>query len=866
MVRHVTTAAGLTDAQLFAARGDWKVLLETTDAGSALREATSPYINWDTVENCDALDLGVFTLLALWGTTFDSDVDSAVFDEEMVGIACLARLWGSKLQNGMTFVPDMAQAQLLNTIKQAAVRAGKDAMTIKRADLVRTEARPANPTAPTVPAGRAAGRGRGGGRGRGRGAPAPPAPVAGPTLATFWDVVEHLHYAELIRTDRDSSTVALLEYDLHCRATTALRQPPTECGRAWTALIKAVDGGDSGSESKMVGLVDEDNAIVFAEAILARQLPDAFLTMKASNAHRRRDATRAIQLKGKPDAAMVTALLPEALRSGELPFLAEFMRGETVPARLCVHVTVIALALKEKVTQAAFGEQMVRAVERALAADNLNADGATPEARIANLETHLKERKTAGDNAPRTEGSEGVAGAMALVSHTKAQQDALFAVYATDNFRGQQAAIERMQDASGMLYLALTGSFLGAVGTPAGPVDKAEETKAKSWTPIPVLHQLVWGKVQSLQGKESLRKLAINRIHMPKLLGELASRMLQGVDSAGEERMANLKLDAFWEQLKYSTWKHKLRFVNDLLVPVLCAFHDMDLKLQPPLPPAACYDPQMLRLVAPLLSGVMVLCNVPLTGAHSIKGWLAPVERILALHAPGATAAQAAMLQQATATYIEESLEEFVTRFNQARFEADATAKLDATLGDGEALGQLNQTLRSFNNTASRKRAAEGAADGGVTVLKLPRTSFGVAAGPLAAHITSAAVSGAAAATKNVSFAGVSTDGAQGKGRQGDPPKIDLRPGDVAFQASEGYRFNETLAREKLKELGAKDRCYKALLCGSIQKEDFLKKCTERACTLTGTGQHMGCGAKGTGKHAPVKGFNCLEFRLKDGQ
>ena len=43
------------------------------------------------------------------------------------------------------------------------------------------------------------------------------------------------------------------------------------------------------------------------------------------------------------------------------------------------------------------------------------------------------------------------------------------------------------------------------------------------------------------------------------------------------------------------------------------------------------------------------------------------------------------MLQQATATYIEESLEEFVTRFNQARFEADATAKLDATLGDGEA-------------------------------------------------------------------------------------------------------------------------------------------------------------------------------------
>ena len=39
---------------------------------------------------------------------------------------------------------------------------------------------------------------------------------------------------------------------------------------------------------------------------------------------------------------------------------------------------------------------------------------------------------------------------------------------------------------------------------------------AVGWTPIPVLHQLVWGKVNTLVGKEHLRKLASCCIGLPR--------------------------------------------------------------------------------------------------------------------------------------------------------------------------------------------------------------------------------------------------------------------------------------------------------------------------------------------------------------
>ena len=94
MVRFITTANGLAGDALFAARGEHLVLLEAADNSAAIRSCTATWVTWGTVEGLDAMPLGDWLLLSMWGAKFDADVDPAMFDDEMVGLHRTAALWG----------------------------------------------------------------------------------------------------------------------------------------------------------------------------------------------------------------------------------------------------------------------------------------------------------------------------------------------------------------------------------------------------------------------------------------------------------------------------------------------------------------------------------------------------------------------------------------------------------------------------------------------------------------------------------------------------------------------------------------------------------------------------------------------------
>ena len=93
--------------------------------------------------------LGRSPVRRLHGTTLDEDVDNVIFDDFYIGLACTARLWGSKLASGLVIEAEpAAPAKIFAAIKAAAVRAGPAAMTIHLADMEPTEARPGPPAPP----------------------------------------------------------------------------------------------------------------------------------------------------------------------------------------------------------------------------------------------------------------------------------------------------------------------------------------------------------------------------------------------------------------------------------------------------------------------------------------------------------------------------------------------------------------------------------------------------------------------------------------------------------------------------------------------------------------------------------------------
>ena len=792
--------------------------------------------------------LGDWILVTTWGATLDKDVDNTIFDDKYVGLKKTSLLWSVYLSNGLV-VPNfpISQAALLKRIEAAGAKAPPADLVITQDDLDDCQARPPRPppTGLGAPVGTGTGTDRSS-RARATTGTASTTPAPPPTAPGYHDVASQITYGDLIRSDRKAQTVARLEYNLGPRVATAHRTPDAPCAKMWKAILAAINEGPDGTGCHLVGLDEDDLGVVVAEHIRNSGLALAFMMGKPRVAERRRDMRRCIHMKGAMDGAWLTEAMPDAMRSEEFPRTAAFVKGETAPAQLVAGVMELATTLK--VGHTSFSEAALRAVERSLAARHATADGATPQERLSNLEDALAVRRLADENAPRSESAAGggTVGGPAQ-SHTKAQQDALFRLYDTANFKGQERAILRMDDAAGCLFLALTGTFLGDVGATDGPVDKAEERQALSWTPIAVFHQLIWGKVQSLQGREQMRKLVMMRIHMPKLLARLATSKLQGADEAGEERLSSLRLDALWHQLQQRSWRSSLHLAHNLLVPVLCAYHDLNAELQPRLPSPACWDPMVLRMLTPLLVGVMRICNVPTTGStHTVRGWLAPIEQLLTLHAPAATPQQNELLARAVADYCEESLEEFVVRFNLSRYEADASAELNARLGEGEALNKLQQTLRSFNNTAARKRVTEGGADGS-SIIKLPRTTYGA----MGAHV---------AFTSPSTGAGKGVAGAMRPGTP--PPPGGLSGGGDIWQASKDFYYNETDAAAALKAAGCGDRCVRAMLVSGIANDEQRERATKRACGHTwGKDGHVGHGGGGKGKHKKVVGFVPADFR-----
>ena len=202
------------------------------------------------------------------------------------------------------------------------------------------------------------------------------------------------------------------------------------------------------------------------------------------------------------------------------------------------------------------------------------------------------------------------------------------------------------------------------------------------------------------------------------------------------------------------------------------------------------------------------------------------------------------------AKYVEDSLEEFVVSFNQARFEADAHAELTARLGAGEALGELQQTLRAFNNTAARKRAAEGGADGS-RLLRLPRTVYGDG-GACKPTVTFGAIMGASP--------GGGRDSSSQRS-QTPPPSGRKQVGSGELWHSGGcFVYDVTAAKAEMHRLGGGNRCVHAMLCGGAP-DHAIKKFGTNKCPLFGQPGHMGYGSEGTGKHAPLDGFVASTFR-----
>ena len=702
-------APGLHGDEWYAANGGFDVLVDPAAGGTALKSSL-PALSWGEIGGSLTLPVGEVVYLCLYGARLGDSAMNLVFDEKIPELGCLNRLWGAMVTAGLEFGNErIAPSAALHKLMDAAVKADSAAMTLNAVDFMDTQARPIPPANVVVIAAAAA----------------PGMPPAANTFAAappWQEVAIHLRWGDLVRPDRRLTAAAHLEYVLHRRVRTQHREPGTIAAKAWVAIIRAVHGGASGNENALLGLSDDDYAAAVGGALLHAVWPPMLRDFHTRPATRRAEYGAAIKAKGSPPETKAIDALACALGSGELPWLAEYIDVDAAPSSIASAILELAPIVGVAVTT--ISEASLRQMERGISALKYTTDAAgSPAARVAALAEKVAARKLAVDSAPKGEAGGRETHAM-VDSHARSQQPKLQEVYETPNFAQQAASLVRMECPLGVLFLALTGGFLAGIGEPGGPRDKVEADLARCWTPVPVFHQVIWGKVSSLAGKDELRKLATHRIHMPRLLGLLASRKLAGIDEAGAERMAALRLDAFWAQLRAKEWRGKLDFVNSMLVPVLAAFHDAPLASQPHLPAPARYDVAILRALLPMLAEVMQVATIPKTGRVSFHAIFQPVFDIVALHSPAADPVQAALIQAAISEYIETTLEEFVMALNPTRLEADAAATFSAALGGGHGLVQFNQTLRSLNSAAARRRAGEGGSGGGL--IALPRTTHGL--------------------------------------------------------------------------------------------------------------------------------------------
>ena len=821
----------LSNEQNDIARNAQHVLFDEASSGGAFKTACERFITFTAIEGCPAIGNADFKRMVLRAATFAADCDEAIWQDLDISMAMMASLWMDLLANGLTFDKALTPPELLAKIDGAAAKIQDPARrVINRQSLVATHPHP-----PGVP--------QWGGV-AGAAAPDPITNLLAPTLLA-------MTYHDVYGDERLGKHVAALEFAVGTRLLSTQRAANSPYHAAWLSIARAVNNGRDSISSLIVRADAEERAVTIGRAMRAAEWPGIYATWPMRPIDRRLDIGEGIRRQGEPDSTFVRERLPVAVCSGQLPLVKRLLEGAPFAAAMKTLVASACAVLE--ITDASGGENSLRELEAALGPHRGAIGRASdPRARIELIKSEAASKVLAVGAAPKHDAiGGGVYGP--LPSHAKAQATALYDIYATANFSQQAEAIEAMTDPCGYLYLALTAEFLSDVeGSAAGPRNKAEAEKAEAWTPEPIFHQLVWGKVETLLGKPELNKIAHARIHLPILLGKLAVTDVQGVDKDGKQRFAGLKLTELAAALAKPTWKG-LDLVNDMDIPIMAAFHDVPLADIAAFPKEELYRDvfQLMRIRAPLAKvfKLVGVCNSH--GLGSVRGMLAPAENMVMLHGPGASPEQLVIIGTAVRTYVIDTLEEYVVAYGQARGKADATAKFTAELAvGGNALTQFNQTLRALNSGAARKRGLEGTQSQGWATITIPRLEHTPPAaalfcrgapsqyGPLSQsslagtmpppHSPAGSVAAARATSPTHSMASISSASALAR-----PPAASDQQCKIGK-----FTYNKTQTTGYLKSIGCAHLCVEALLCSGATNPATRERLEKKACTQYGSKGH----------------------------
>jgi hypothetical protein len=669
-----------------------------------------------------------------------------------------------------------------------------------------------------------------------------------------------LTYADVYGQGREARHVGMLDSVLGPR-TLAAHRVDKQFTQALAAIVRAANARGA------LTLADpEEQAVIVGAAVRAAEMPLIYQSMPPRPLQRRTELCAAIRREGEADATFARESLPGALASGLLVRAAKLLAGEGSPANLKSLVAAACTALGMADTNV--NDTNLRALDHTLRSHGESIQsGADPVGRIELIRTELVARKTAMEAAPKADALYGP-----LASHSKTQADMLYAVYNKPNFIGLETAIERMDDAEGYLHLALTSTFLDpTIGSACGPADEAEKKAAEGWHIEAIFHQVVWGKVESLIGRPRLTKLAHARDKLPALAARLAVHGWPGVDEAGALRFAGLELTDLVKTLSMPSWR-TLDTVNDLDVPIMRAFHDVQ-GGGGQFPKELVHRDlfQLLRIRAPL-ARVLALCGVTKqSGKGSVRAWLSPIEQIVFLHGPGADDEQRAAIETATQVYITDSIEQYARAYHLVRGRGDANADMSTvTLEGGNALKQLNQTMRSLNSHASRKRGAGG--DPHAAGVVIPRITYtfeptarlvGVQGAPTRGSSTTLSVASSVAragahsptpssgSSVASSLAGSTASSSTFAGHTAPEP---VKAGSFTY---DGHAAAEWLRRNRAPHL-----CMHALLCSKIRDPAKREAAEKEVCPHYGRNGH----AFGSALHLPKRGGAALPFEPSEFQ
>ena len=860
--RLITVDASLTqESERRAARGEQKVLLDAAAGGPALKATCMGWLATEIIEGEVAIAQCDWRRLATHGAVFAAECDDVEYFSKEPGMACTARLWEGMQAQGLAFEGELPLPKLLQQIEAACKRVPAAERTIGLADLVDAEPMPPPPAPPQPPPLQAPGSAAGGaGAGAGAGDTAgaqvahPVLPMGTPIEIDAAPVVAAITYADVYGLGREARHVARLDSVLGAR-TLAAHRLQRSFTQAVAAILRAANGGNV-----LTNAEPDEQAVFVGAAVRAAEMPLIYTTLPTRPLQRRTELCAAIRRGGEVDAAFARESLPSAIASGLLGRVAGLLAGEAAPASLKSLVATACGTLGLADPSAA--DASLRALDGALRSHSESIrNGADPVDRIERIRAELAARKTAMEAAPKTDALAGP-----LASHSKIQAELLYAVYATPNFQALEAAIDRMEDAEGYLHLALTASFLdNTVGSPCGPATKEEAKAAEAWHVEAIFHQVVWGKVESLIGRPRLTKLAHARDKLPALAAKLAVAGLPGVDDTGTLRFAGLELTELVRTLAMPSWR-TLDTVNDLDVPIMRAFHDVHASgAQFPKELVHRDLHQLQRIRAPL-ARVLTLCGVvKQTGKGSVRAWLSPVEQIVFLHGPGADDEQRAAIESATQAYVTDSLEQYARAYHLVRGRGDASASMEPlALDGGNALKQLNQTLRSLNSHASRKRGAGGEPhEAGIVI---PHISY--AFEPSARLIGPAGAPRGVASPSERSGVTFSVAGSAMSGRAGAWSPTPSSSGSVTASVAEpaspspapikagSFAYDGAAATRWLRENRAPHLCTHALLCSKIRDPAKREAAEQAACPMYGTHGHE----FGKALHLPKRGAAPLAF------